>query len=59
MQVGRKAHARFAEAIQSFFRAAFGTAMLSELQMFRVVALLRLLSNYVSIRSVLLLYYLT
>ena len=44
MQVGMKAHARFAEYIQSFFRAAFGTAMLSELQMFRVVALLRLLT---------------
>ena len=59
MQVGRKAHARFAESIQSFLRAAFGTAMLSELQMFRVVALLRLLSNYVSISSVLLLSYVT
>ena len=47
------------QKIFSFFRAAFGTAMLSELQMFRVVALLRLLSNYVSIRSVLLLYYVT
>lgn len=59
MQVGRKAHARFAESIQSFVRAAFGTAMLSELQMFRVVALWRLLSAYVFIRSDFLLCYIT